>query len=77
MEIVPVAEAKACFAALLARAEAGEEIVIVRGGKAVARLVPEPHARALSNEIFGKAWAAGGIAVETPPDLPLPTLIVD
>jgi prevent-host-death family protein len=36
-----VADAKARFSELLARAEAGEEITIKRHGKPVARLVPE------------------------------------
>ena len=36
-----VADAKAHFSELLARAEAGEEITIKRHGKPVARLVPE------------------------------------
>lgn len=37
-----VAEAKAHFSALLADAEGGEEIIIMRRGKPVARIVPEP-----------------------------------
>ncbi|MBV9882076.1 MAG: type II toxin-antitoxin system prevent-host-death family antitoxin [Sphingomonadaceae bacterium] len=36
-----VADAKARFSELIARAEAGEEITIKRHGKPVARLVPE------------------------------------
>jgi prevent-host-death family protein len=36
-----VADAKAHFSELIARAEAGEEIIIKRHGKPVARLVPE------------------------------------
>jgi antitoxin (DNA-binding transcriptional repressor) of toxin-antitoxin stability system len=35
---VSVAQAKAEFAALVARAEAGEEIIVTRNGKPVARL---------------------------------------
>jgi prevent-host-death family protein len=35
-------EAKNTFGALLDRAEAGEEIMITRHGKPVARLTPEP-----------------------------------
>lgn len=37
---IKVAEAKAHFSELLARAEAGEEIVIARGNTPVARIVP-------------------------------------
>lgn len=40
VETMSVAEAKARFSAVLAAVEAGEEIVITRRGKAVARLVP-------------------------------------
>jgi prevent-host-death family protein len=36
-----VADAKARFSELIARAEAGEEITIKRHGKPVARLIPE------------------------------------
>jgi len=41
METLSVAEAKARFSALLSAVEAGEEVVITRRGKVVARLVPE------------------------------------
>jgi prevent-host-death family protein len=40
---INVAEAKAHLSELLARAEAGEEIVIARGGRPVARLMPLPR----------------------------------
>jgi prevent-host-death family protein len=40
MAEVNVHEAKTHFSKLLARVAAGEEIVIARGGKPVARLVP-------------------------------------
>ncbi|MBX6395378.1 MAG: type II toxin-antitoxin system Phd/YefM family antitoxin [Alicyclobacillaceae bacterium] len=39
-DVVNVHEAKTHFSKLLARAEAGEEIVIAKAGKPVARLVP-------------------------------------
>lgn len=42
---VSVAEAKAKFSELIRRAEAGEEILVTRHGKVVARLLPpEPGA---------------------------------
>lgn len=41
-ETVNIAEAKAHLSALVDRAAAGEEIVIARSGKPVARLVPLP-----------------------------------
>ena len=39
-ESVKIAEAKAHFSELVARAEAGEEILISRGNRPVARIVP-------------------------------------
>ncbi|MCL6576123.1 type II toxin-antitoxin system Phd/YefM family antitoxin [Kyrpidia sp.] len=39
-KVVNVHEAKTHFSKLLARAEAGEEIVIAKAGKPLARLVP-------------------------------------
>ena len=38
--VITVAEAKAHLSRLLAEAEAGEEVVIARGSKPVAKLVP-------------------------------------
>jgi len=40
---VSVAQAKSQFAALVARAEAGEQIVVTRSGRAVACLGPLPR----------------------------------
>jgi prevent-host-death family protein len=40
MEIVTIRKAKATLAQLLARVEAGEEIVLARGKKPIAKLVP-------------------------------------
>ena len=37
---IPISEAKAKFAEIVLRAEAGEEIVLTRNGKAVARFGP-------------------------------------
>lgn len=42
---VSIAEAKAKFASLIARAEAGETIVVTRNGRPVARLAPLAQAR--------------------------------
>ena len=38
--VFKIAEAKAHFSELVARAEAGEEVIIARGDRAVARLAP-------------------------------------
>ncbi len=45
MATISVFDAKAQFSKLIARAEQGEEIVISRHGRAVARLVPMPAAQ--------------------------------
>jgi prevent-host-death family protein len=37
---VPIAEAKAKFSEFVKRAEAGEEVLVTRHGKVVARLMP-------------------------------------
>ncbi|MBS4095360.1 MAG: type II toxin-antitoxin system prevent-host-death family antitoxin [Sulfuricella sp.] len=42
MKTTNTADAKSHFSALLAGVEAGEEVVIMRRGKPVARLIPEP-----------------------------------
>ena len=44
MKTANIAEAKAHFSALLAEVDAGEEVIITRRGKPVARIVPEPAA---------------------------------
>jgi prevent-host-death family protein len=40
MKTANIAEAKAHFSALLAKVEAGEEVIITRRGKPIARIVP-------------------------------------
>lgn len=42
MTTMNIAEAKSKLSELVARAEAGEEVVIARNGKPSVRLVPEP-----------------------------------
>jgi prevent-host-death family protein len=42
-EAIPIGEAKTRLSELVRRVEAGEEIVLRRGSKRVARLVPEPR----------------------------------
>ena len=43
---INIAEAQARLAELLARAEAGEDVIIARGGRPIARLVPlQPRPR--------------------------------
>lgn len=47
-EAVSVAQAKARFAALVARAEAGEEIIVTRSGRPVACIGPLPARRPIN-----------------------------
>lgn len=60
MKSVNVHEAKTHFSALLKKVEAGEEIVIAKAGKPVARLVPaeEPGQRKLGWDRDAKFWIA-------------------
>ena len=69
MEQVQIAQAKANFSSLLERAEAGEEIVIARRGKAIARLIPEARSRKSAAEALSAAWALGGLDIEPAPPL--------
>lgn len=71
MRHVQVAEAKAHLSALIELVEAGEEIVIARRGKPVARLVPEPRTVRSAADVFREAWALGGLDVEAPAELPV------
>jgi prevent-host-death family protein len=67
-----VHEAKTHLSKLLQKVEAGEEVVISRAGKPVARLVPvaAPKPRVLGGD-EGKVWIAPDF------DAPLPDDLVD
>ncbi|MGH6885815.1 MAG: type II toxin-antitoxin system Phd/YefM family antitoxin, partial [Geminicoccales bacterium] len=58
MDTVTVHVAKTQLSKLLERVEAGEEIVIARGKKPVARLVPvsEPKPKRQFGSMRGKVW---------------------
>jgi prevent-host-death family protein len=59
VERVNIHEAKTHFSKLVERVEAGEEIVIARAGKPVAKLVPYRERQPRRLGIWqGKAWAA-------------------
>lgn len=60
MEQVQVIPAKAHLAALLERVETGEEIIIARRGKGIARLVPEPQQPRTAAAALAPVWALGG-----------------
>ena len=71
MAQVNVHEAKTHLSKLLARVAAGEEIVIARGGKPVARLVPIEQKR--KKRVFGmdkgKVWIADDFDAPLPPEI--------
>jgi prevent-host-death family protein len=71
MAQVNVHEAKTHFSKLLARVVAGEEIVIARAGKPVARLVPVE--REQKKRVFGldegKVWIADDFDDPLPPEI--------
>lgn len=68
METVNIHQAKANLSRLIQRVEAGEEIVIARGGKPVARLVPRAPER--KPRVFGRL--KGRIKIADDFDDPLP-----
>ncbi len=72
MTIVNVHEAKTHFSKLLSRVEAGEEIVIAKAGRPVARLVPfaEKQIQRTPGSAKGKIWIAPDF------DAPLPDEIL-
>ncbi|MBU1664791.1 MAG: type II toxin-antitoxin system prevent-host-death family antitoxin [Gammaproteobacteria bacterium] len=77
MHQVQIAEAKAHLSALVERVEAGEEIIIARRGKPVARLIPEPKAGRSAADVFREIWAEGGLDIEAPAGLPVETVDLD
>lgn len=64
MEKVQVAQAKAQLSALLERVEAGEEFVIARRDKGIARLIPEPRSTQSAADALADVWALGGLDIE-------------
>jgi len=77
MQQIQIAEAKAHFSSLIQRVEAGEEIIIARRGKPVARLVAEPPTQHSAAEVFREAWTLGGLDLERPAELPLDDIELD
>lgn len=71
MAQVNVHEAKTHFSKLLARVAAGEEIVIARAGKPVAKLVAveEKAKRRLPGMDAGKVWIADDFDAPLPPEI--------
>ncbi len=77
MQQIQVAQAKAHFSALLALVESGEEVVISRRGKAIARLVPENRSPRKAADVFREIWTLGGFDLAAPPELPLDKQKID
>jgi prevent-host-death family protein len=73
METVNIHEAKTHLSRLVKRAAAGEEIIIARGGKPVARLVPLEAQE--QPRVFGRM--RGKIHIADDFDAPLPDEILD
>jgi prevent-host-death family protein len=73
MKTVNTHEAKTHFSALLKRVAAGEEIVIAKAGKPVARLVPLESESAVRE--FG--FVAEGFRIASDFDAPLPAEILE
>jgi prevent-host-death family protein len=65
---ISIAQAKAEFAALVARAEAGEEIIVTRNGKPVARLTALGETPIVYGDLAG---------LKVDDDLSLPESLVD
>lgn len=68
---VNVYDAKTHLSKLLERVEAGEEIVIARNGRPIARLVPEQRERPrrVPGAWAGKVWIADDFDDMTPEEL--------
>jgi len=60
---VSVAQAKSQFAALVARAEAGERIVVTRNGRAVACLGPFPKRRPIKYGELAGVWFSEDLTI--------------
>ena len=65
---ISIAQAKAEFAALVSRAEAGEDIIVTRNGKPVARLTALPKKPVTYGDLAG---------LRIDDDLSLPESLVD
>lgn len=76
-ESVQVGEAKTHLSALLERVEHGEEILIARRNKVIARLVPDQGTPRSVADVFRSAAALGGLQVEPPAELPVEAVSLD
>lgn len=74
MESVKITDAKAHFSALIQRVEAGEEIMITRRDKIIARIIPEKKPDISVAEALADIWRMGGSDLEPITDDGLPEL---
>lgn len=68
MKTIGIVDARKHFAQLLDSVEAGEEVIITRRGRSVARLVPEQPQSAAA--VFAPLWDADFTDLKTPQDIP-------
>lgn len=69
MDRVNVHEAKTHLSRLLERVERGEEVIIARNGRPVARLVPVQSARRKPGRLKGRIRIAKDFDAPLPPDI--------
>jgi len=69
MKIVNVHEAKTQLSRLLEGVEAGEDIIIARAGKPVARLVPVPEGARTPGRLKGKVTISDDFDAPLPADI--------
>jgi prevent-host-death family protein len=70
MDSFNVHEAKTHFSRILAKVQAGEEVIIARAGEPIARIVPIHVARPRQPDTeAGRLWVAPDFDASLPPDL--------
>jgi prevent-host-death family protein len=75
MQTVNIHAAKTQLSRLVDEAAAGEEIIIARAGKPIARLVPLATPPTLQKRVIGRL--AGQLTVPADFDIPLPDEVLD
>ncbi len=75
MQTVNIHAAKTQFSRLVDEAAAGEEIIVARAGKPVARLVPLATPQTARKRVLGRL--AGHLTVPADFDAPLPANVLD
>jgi prevent-host-death family protein len=75
MKIVTIHAAKAHLSSLLEEVAAGEEVLIAKAGKPIARLVPleKPDVRKTFGILKGKIWISDDFDAPLPPEIANPS----